>query len=200
MVHEERGAENARGLRVNVVVGRRPPFYFRAGPRGLAKSRDVESERKIERVIAPVLVALGYDAVRIRFGGGARPVLQVMIERSDRGVLTVEDCAAASRAVSARLEVEAFAAGAYALEVSSPGIDRPLVRLDDFDRFSGFEAKVEMAEPLDGRRRFRGRLLGADDGHVRMTVDDRDVSLPYAAIRNAKLVLTEELLAGAGRR
>ena len=160
----------------------------------------MESERKIERVIAPVLVALGYDVVRIRFGSGARPVLQVMIERSDRGVLTVEDCAAASRAVSARLEVEAFVAGAYALEVSSPGIDRPLVRLDDFDRFSGFEAKVEMAEPLDGRRRFRGRLLGADDGHVRMTVDDRDVSLPYAAIRNAKLVLTEELLAGAGRR
>ena len=160
----------------------------------------MESERKIERAIAPALATLGYDVVRIQFGGGAQPVLQVMIERSDRGALTVADCAAASRAVSARLEVEAFAAGACALEVSSPGIDRPLVRLDDFDRFSGFEARVEMAEPLDGRRRFRGRLRGADDGHVRMTVDDRDVSLPHAAIRNAKLVLTEELLAGAGRR
>lgn len=185
---------------MNVVVGRCPPFYFRAVPRGLTKSRNVESEREIERVIAPALAARGYDVVRIRFGGGATPRLQVMIERSDRGALTVGDCAAASRAVSARLDVEALAASACTLEISSPGIDRPLVRLGDFDRFSGFEAKVEMAEPLDGRRRFRGRLLGADDGQVRMTVDDRDVSLPYAAIRNAKLVLTEELLAGAGRR
>ncbi len=157
--------------------------------------RDVESERQIERIIAPTVAAMDYEIVRIRFGGGQRPVLQVMIERADRSALTVEDCAAASRSISARLDIEDFSTGTYALEVSSPGIDRPLVRLGDFDRFSGFEAKVEMAEPLDGRRRFRGRLLGAGDGYVRMMVNDQDVSLPHAAIRNAKLVLTEELLA-----
>ena len=82
--------------------------------------------------------------------------------------------------------------------MSSPGIDRPLVRLADFARFAGFEAKVEMSEPLEGRRRFRGRLCGTADGCVRMTVEDRDVSLPFDAIRNAKLVLTDELLAASG--
>ena len=163
----------------------------------MTKIRDVESERQIERIIAPTLTATGYEIVRIRFGGGRRPVLQVMIERTDRSALAVEDCAAASRAISAHLDIDGFPTGAHTLEVSSPGIDRPLVRLGDFDRFSGFEAKVEMAEPLDGRRRFRGRLLGAGDGHVRMTVNDRDVSLPHAAIRNAKLVLTEDLLAAS---
>ena len=81
--------------------------------------------------------------------------------------------------------------------MSSPGIDRPLVRLADFARFAGFEAKVEMSEPLEGRRRFRGRLQGAGDGCVRMTVDDQDVSLPYDMIRAAKLVLTDELLAAS---
>ncbi len=138
---------------------------------------------------------MGYEVVRVRFGGGRQPVLQVMIERADRAPLTVDDCAAASRALSLRLEEESLPASDYALEVSSPGIDRPLVRLGDFVRFAGFEAKVEMSEPLEGRRRFRGRLLGAGEGCVRMTVDDSDVSLPFDGIRNAKLVLTDELLA-----
>ena len=161
----------------------------------MTKTRDAESERRIERAIAPALAAMGYEVVRVRFGGGRQPVLQVMIERCDRAPLSVDDCAAASRALTARLDEEAPLAGDCALEVSSPGIDRPLVRLDDFARFAGFEAKVEMSEPLQGRRRFRGRLQGAGDGCVRMTVDDRDVSLPFEAIQAAKLVLTDDLLA-----
>jgi ribosome maturation factor RimP len=156
---------------------------------------NVESVDQIEAAIAPALAAMGYEVVRVRFSGGNQPVLQVMIERADRGALSVEDCAAASRTVSALLDVEDVATDAYTLEVSSPGIDRPLVRLDDFDRFSGFEAKVEMTEPLEGRRRFRGRLLGAEDGCVRIAVDDNAVSLPHAAILRAKLVLTDELIA-----
>ena len=169
-----------------------PAFFLSCG---VTKTRDVDAERQIEAAIAPALAAMGYEVVRVRFGGGRQQVLQVMIERADRAPLTVDDCAAASRALSARLEEDELLAGDYALEVSSPGIDRPLVRLDDFARFAGFEAKVEMSEPLEGRRRFRGRLQGADDGCVRMTVDDRDVSLPFEAIRAAKLVLTDELIA-----
>ena len=159
------------------------------------EERDVEAERQIQGAIEPSLAAIGYEVVRIRIGGGRQTVLQVMIERADRAPMTVDDCAVASRSVSARLDEDGLVAGDYALEVSSPGIDRPLVRLGDFARFAGFEAKVEMSEPLDGRRRFRGRLQGAGDGCVRMTVDDRDVSLPFDAIRAAKLVLTDELLA-----
>jgi ribosome maturation factor RimP len=111
--------------------------------------------------------------------------------------MLVDDCAALSRAVSAVLDVEDPIAGAYTLEVSSPGIDRPLVRLADFDRFAGFEAKVEMDLAVDGRRRYQGRLLGAEGDAVRMRMEDTEVLLPYADIRRAKLVLTEDLLAKA---
>ena len=163
----------------------------------MTKTSDVDSERQIEQAIASALAAMGYEIVRIRLGGGRDTVLQVMIERADRSALTVDDCAAASRAVSARLEDEALPAAGYALEVSSPGIDRPLVRLDDFARFAGFEAKVEMSEPLEGRRRFRGRLRGTDEGCVRISMEGRDVSLPFAGIRAAKLILTDELLAAS---
>ena len=161
----------------------------------MTKTRDVDVERQIERAVAPALAAMGYEVVRIRFGGGRQPVLQVMIERADRAALSVDDCAAASRALSARLDEDDMLAGSYTLEVSSPGIDRPLVRLGDFARFAGFEAKVEMSAPLEGRRRFRGRLQGTGEGCVRMTVDEREVALPFDAIRSAKLVLTDELLA-----
>ena len=157
----------------------------------------MDSERQIERAIAPVLEAMGYEVVRIRLGGGRQTVLQVMIERADRVPLTVDDCARASRALSAHFEHESQPASEYTLEVSSPGIDRPLVRLADFARFAGFEAKVEMSQPLAGRRRFRGRLQGAGDGCVRMTLDDGDVSLPFDGIRAAKLVLTDELIAAS---
>ncbi len=157
----------------------------------------MDSERQIEHAIAPVLAAMGYEVVRVHLGGGRQTVLQVMIERTDRVPLTVDDCAAASRALSVQFENDNLPVADYTLEVSSPGIDRPLVRLPDFARFAGFEAKVEMCEPLEGRRRFRGRLQGAGDGCVRMTVDDQDVSLPFDGIQAAKLVLTDELIAAS---
>jgi ribosome maturation factor RimP len=122
-----------------------------------------------------------------------------MAERRDDAPMTVEDCAEISRAVSALLDVADPIAGAYTLEISSPGIDRPLVRPEDYERFAGFEAKVELAQPLDGRRRFRGRILGRTAAGARLLAESGEVLLPFEAIQRARLVLTDELIAAAQR-
>lgn len=109
--------------------------------------------------------------------------------------MIVDDCAEVSRAISTVLDVEDPIGGAYTLEVSSPGIDRPLVRLGDFDRFAGFEARVEMTHPIDGRRRFTGQVMGTEGNNVRMRVGEGEVLLAHADIQRAKLVLTDALLA-----
>jgi len=158
--------------------------------------RDPTAE--IERLIEPAIDAAGFEFVRIRlFGGAGRARLQVMAERKDRRPMTVEDCAEISRMISPILDVDDPIAGGYELEVSSPGIDRPLVRPGDFERFKGFEAKVETAEAVDGRRRFRGRLRGLDAGRVMIECDGAAVALPLEEIRQASLVLTDELIAAA---
>ncbi len=148
----------------------------------------------IERMIAPTLEAMGFTVVRVRFSGGSRPVLQVMAERTSDGSMNVDDCAEVSGVVSALLDVEDPVPGRYELEVSSPGLDRPLVRIGDFERFAGFEAKIEMAEPLDGRKRFRGRLIGVTEDTVRVAGDHGEYELPFAGIANAKLVITDDLI------
>jgi ribosome maturation factor RimP len=150
---------------------------------------------EIARIIEPALEAMGYRLVRVALTGTSRPTLQVMAERRDEASMTVEDCALISRSVSALLDVADPIAGAYTLEVSSPGIDRPLVRPEDYDRFAGFEARIDLAAPIEGRKRFRGRLLGRTDEHVRLAGDAGEVRLPLAAIARAKLVLTDDLLA-----
>ncbi len=150
---------------------------------------------KIEAIIAPSLEAMGYRIVRVAMTGGARPTLQIMAERLDEAAMTVDDCADISRTVSALLDVADPIDTAYHLEVSSPGIDRPLVRREDFTRFAGFEAKIELSAPLDGRKRFRGRLLGVEGEAVRLLVDGAPTALPLAAVARAKLVLTDDLLA-----
>jgi ribosome maturation factor RimP len=109
--------------------------------------------------------------------------------------MTVDDCAAISRSVSALLDVADPIASAYTLEVSSPGIDRPLVRPEDYDRFAGFEARIELSQPLSGRKRFRGRLLGRAGDSVRLIAETGEVHVPLSAIARAKLVLTDDLLA-----
>ncbi|MBK8907834.1 MAG: ribosome maturation factor RimP [Rhodospirillales bacterium] len=150
----------------------------------------------IEALVAPALAAMGYNVVRIQLSGQQRKRLQVMIERSDRRAIVVDDCAEVSRALSAILDVEDPIPGAYTLEVSSPGIDRPLVRADDFERFAGFAARVELGRPLDGRRRFTGRIVGVKDGQVRLRLEsEEDVGLPVTDILRAKLVLTDDLIA-----
>ena len=149
----------------------------------------------IEALIAPSLAAMGYRVVRAAFTGGRRATLQVMAERADDAAMSVDDCSLVSQTVSALLDVADPIAESYLLEVSSPGIDRPLFRREDYERFAGFEAKLELQQPLDGRRRFRGRLLELDGDAVKVNLGAEIVRLPLAGIARAKLVLTDELIA-----
>jgi ribosome maturation factor RimP len=155
----------------------------------------------VATLIEPTLQAMGYALVRVAIVGGAgRPTLQVMAERADGAAMSVDDCADISESISAVLDVEDPIVGAYTLEVSSPGIDRPLVKKADYDRFAGFEARVETTEPVSGRKRFRGRVLGTGEDTVRLKLDSgEDVELPLGRISKAKLVLTDELIAAGSR-
>ena len=149
-------------------------------------------------IIEPSLVDLGYELVRVHFGGGNKPMLQIMFDRVDGQEVAIEDCTLASRTISVLLDVADPITEAYELEVGSPGIDRPLTRTKDFASYVGFEAKVELKQAVDGRRRYRGVLLGLDDGHVRLEnpdVDDVEIILPVSDVAKAKLVLTDELIA-----
>ncbi|QNT68897.1 ribosome maturation factor RimP [Defluviicoccus vanus] len=150
---------------------------------------------RIAALVCPTIEAMGYGLVRVQVQGRQRMRLQIMAERNDDAAMTVDDCAALSRAISAVLDVDDPIASAYTLEISSPGIDRPLVRLTDYDRFAGFEARIELARMIDGRRRFQGRLIGTAGEDVRIDVAGVEVGLPFADIQRAKLVLTDELLA-----
>lgn len=178
-----------------VRVGRWPTFLFlKASEESQVASMDRQD--RIEGLVGPSLEAMGYELVRVQMQGRQRPTLQVMAERRDRRPMTVEDCADISRALSAILDVEDPIQGTYVLEVSSPGIDRPLVRPDDYDRFAGFEARIDTARPVEGRKRFRGQLLGRDPaGEVRIVTETGEVALAFADIQRAKLVLTDALIA-----
>jgi len=153
----------------------------------------------IETLIAPSLEAMGYRIVRVAFTGGRRATLQIMAERIDDAAMTVDDCASVSRTISALLDVADPIASAYMLEVSSPGIDRPLVKREDYQRFAGLEASVELAHPRDGRRRFRGKLVGVEGDEVRLDLGAEQVMLPLTAIARAKLVLTDALISASQR-
>ena len=148
----------------------------------------------IERMIAPSLESMGFRLVRVSFGGGSRPVLQIMAEPSNGSGMTVEHCADISRAVSALLDVEDPIKLAYVLEVTSPGIDRPLITRDDFRKYAGFDAKFESERLIDGRKRFRG-VIGIDDqDRVTVTDDKGTTAVPLTEVRKAKLLLTDALL------
>jgi ribosome maturation factor RimP len=149
---------------------------------------------RIEDIVAPTIVGMGYELVRVAMSKGG--TLQIMIEPADGRAMDVEACAVLSRALSAVLDVEDPMPGSYTLEVSSPGIDRPLTRLQDFERFAGFEAKLETDRLLDGRRRFRGRILGVAEGElIRVRDGEVEYAVPFDAVAKAKLVLTEDLIA-----
>ena len=149
----------------------------------------------LEPIIEPAVEAAGYRLVRLRLMGGHIKTLQIMAERAD-GTMNVDDCAALSRALSEFLEREDPIEGEYHLEVSSPGIDRPLTRVTDFARWSGHEAKLELAAPQeDGRKRFKGTLLGLDGSDVVLDADGARLKFPFKAILEAKLVLTDKLIA-----
>ena len=153
----------------------------------------VAAASHLEPIFEPVIEKAGFRLVRLRIMGGAAKTLQVMAERPD-GSMDVEGCATLSHALLDFIEAEDPIEGDYEIEVSSPGIDRPLTRLMDFSRWSGHEAKIELNAALDGRRRFRGLLLGLDGQDVMIRVDNSDIRFPFRAIANAKLVLTDKLI------
>ena len=148
-------------------------------------------------IITPVIEDMGFELVRVRLLGGKTKTLQIMAERPDGGI-EVDDCAAISTAVSATLDVEDPLEDAYTLEVSSPGIDRPLTRLKDFETWSGYVAKIETDEMIDGRRRFKGTLAGTDGNEVLIEIEnqgeDVTIGLDFNWLSEAKLVLTDDLI------
>lgn len=153
---------------------------------------------RVADLVAPALEGLGYRLVRAQLQSASDQTLQIMAERPD-GTMTVEDCETVSRQLSPLLDVHDPIAGPYRLEVSSPGIDRPLVRPCDFETWAGHVAKIEMIEPIDGRKRFRGAIEGFEDGEIRIEVDlpgsgPQVLGLPVTLVRSAHLVLTDALI------
>jgi ribosome maturation factor RimP len=155
-------------------------------------------DQRMAAIITPVIEDMGYELVRVRLMGGKTNTLQIMADKPDGGI-EVDDCARISTAVSAVMDVEDPLEEAYTLEVSSPGIDRPLTRLKDFEMWSGYEAKLETTELIDGRRRFKGVLAGVEDDEVLVEIEDHGepvtIGLQFDWLSDAKLVLTDELIA-----
>ena len=150
-------------------------------------------DRRLAEILAPVIEDLGFELVRVRYMGGKTPTVQIMADRPEGGI-EVDDCAEISTAASAHLDVEDPIEDAYTLEVSSPGIDRPLTRLKDFDQWSGYVAKIETTELIDGRRRFKGRLAGTEGPEVLVEIDEGTIGLQFEWLSDAKLVLTDDLI------
>ena len=156
-------------------------------------------DQKLAKIIEPTLEGMGFELVRLRLMAGKKITLQIMAERPD-GTIEVDDCAEISRTLSAVLDVEDPIESEYALEVSSPGIDRPLTRLADFDRWEGYEAKLETTELIDGRKRFKGILAGTEDSEVLIDIDEGTIGLQFDWLADAKLVLTDDLITESLRR
>jgi ribosome maturation factor RimP len=153
-------------------------------------------DARIATMVLPTLVDMGFELVRVAVLGRERPTVQIMADRADGALITVEDCEAISRAVGAVLDVSDPIPGNWTLEVSSAGIDRPLTRVKDWVRFIGHRARVDMNIPADGRKRASGVILGADAENAQMRLDEGgDILLPFADMRRAKLTLTDELIA-----
>lgn len=154
-------------------------------------------DQRIAEIIAPVIEDMGYELVRVRLMSGKEQTLQIMAQKPD-GTIEVDECAEISTAVSAVLDVEDLILEAYTLEVSSPGIDRPLTRLKDFDQWNGYVAKIETTELIDGRRRFKGALAGTEGEEVLIEIEEHGepltIGLKFDWLSDAKLVLTDELI------
>ncbi len=151
-------------------------------------------DKRMANIVRPIVEDLGCELVRIRLMSGKRTTLQIMAERPEGGI-EVDDCARISTELGAILDVEDPIEGDYALEVSSPGIDRPLTRLKDFDVWQGYEAKIETTELIDGRRRFKGELRGVEDNEVLIEIPEGIIGLQFDWLEDAKLILTDDLIA-----
>jgi ribosome maturation factor RimP len=155
-------------------------------------------DRRLADIVGPVIESMGFELVRIRLMGGNTRTLQVMADRPDGGII-VEDCAQISLAISAVLDVEDPIEDNYHLEVSSPGIDRPLTRLKDFDIWNGYEARIETTELISGRRRFKGNLAGTEGDEVLIEIEESGapvtIGLKFDWLSDAKLILNDDLIA-----
>lgn len=151
-------------------------------------------DKKLAQIIEPVISDMGFELVRVRLMSGEESTLQIMADRIVGGI-EVDDLADISISVSAVLDVEDPILDAYNLEVSSPGIDRPLTRLKDFESFEGYEAKLETDELIDGRRRFKGVLAGVEEGEVLINLSEGTIGLKFDWLSEAKLILTDDLIA-----
>lgn len=152
-------------------------------------------EARLAAIIAPRLELMGFELVRVMVLGREQPTVQIMADRADGSPITVDDCQAISHDVSAAIDVDDPIPGAWTLEVSSAGIDRPLTRVKDWNRFAGHVVRVETLFPLNGRRRFAGMVLGADENAARIRLDDGlELAIGHSDIRRAKLVLTDALI------
>lgn len=145
-------------------------------------------------LIEPTAANLGYRIVRVRVSGNRRKRLQIMAERVSDGHMGIDDCSRLSRALSPVFDLEDPIQGEYDLEISSPGIDRPLMRVEDFERFQGHEAKVETAAMVDGRRRFKGAIARVEGDVIVLVTEQGEAKLPFAALSDARLVLTDKLI------
>ncbi len=178
------------------MAGRGPVFLFLDHMTDLIAKTAID--RRLVGIVGPAIEGLGFELVRIRLMGGKQRILQIMADRPEGGI-EVDDCAKISTAVSAILDVEDPIEDNYTLEVSSPGIDRPLTRLKDFEIWKGWEARIETTELIDGRRRFKGALAGVEDDEVLILLEEAGeevtIGLKFDWLSDAKLILTEDLIA-----
>jgi len=158
--------------------------------------RQTDKEQKLTAIIEPIIKDNGLSMVLLQIKGDARggQILQIMVEDPKTRNVKLDDCATLSREISAILDVEDPISEAFNLEISSPGIDRPLTNIKDFDDFKGLEAKIEIEAPIDGRKRFRGRLSGTKDDNVCIEIDEGETTIPFSEIYKAKLIMNDELL------
>lgn len=174
--------------------GQCPPFFFYSS----FMQFEQPVEKKILDIISPSIEGMGYEVVRVKIMGAhnGRQTLQIMLDRSDDEDIGVDDCEKASRQISAVLDVEDPISEGYYLEVSSPGIDRPLTRLKDFEAFKGFEARINTAEKIEGRKKFTGKLIGTSENLViiKLPECENNIEISFDRIKSAKLVLNDELI------
>ena len=172
------------------------PLFFGGGLG--CRNNVTDRSRRLEGLISPSLEALGYDTIRVRLMAGHPLTLQILAEPSSGAAMTVTDCTEVSRHVSLLLDTADPFAGEYLLEVSSPGIDRPLVKPEDFERFCGHEVKIELERPMDGRRRLHGRIEGLEDGAVLVRLNGSEegaiCTLQVEEIASAKLTIPDDVL------
>ncbi len=177
--------------------------YAQAAPRGrfFVDQNPMLNATQLTELLTPAIEGAGFEMVRIRVTGSREKTLQIMAERPD-GTMSAEDCATVSRALADLLEAHDPIEDAYTLEVSSPGIDRPLTRLKDFERWDGFAAKIELTQAVEDQKRFRGQLAGVEDSNVLFDIDGEDETalIPFDLIASAKLLMTDELITESLRR